>query len=163
MKVFLMSTQRQLAQRTIFFTVVCLTGLLFSLCSGETTPSSRQILILYPQSRDVPAYQAFEHGFKAQIEMSGEKNIQFSYEYLELDKYSQSETYINQLTGLLKQKYETKPPDLVITYQEPAAKLSLDYGQGIFPGKPVIWVLNDLEGLARKAPPPDVGVLSTAM
>lgn len=140
----------------IFISAVFSLGVLFGAIGAEASPV-KHILFLHAQTEEFPAHKLFENGFKKQFQIIGGTNFEFSYNYLELTKFSSNSRYQEQLAAFLKQKYETKQPDLVVTHLGPAADFALKYGRDIFPGAQFMLAADEVEGVSGQPLPPGFG------
>jgi PAS domain S-box-containing protein len=127
----------------------------FGAASTEAA-SPKHILFLHAQTEDFPAHKLFENGFKKQMQLAAE-TAEYSYDYLELTKFSPNPRYPQQLASFLKQKYVIRQPDLVVTHLGPAADFALKYGREIFPKAQFLLAADEVEGVSNHALPPGFG------
>ncbi|MHC1762666.1 MAG: hypothetical protein AB9917_24715 [Negativicutes bacterium] len=79
-----------------FIGAVFILFVLFDANGAEASPP-KHILFLHAQTEDFPAHKLFENGFKKQCQITGETNFEYSYNYLELTKFSSNPRYPEQL------------------------------------------------------------------
>ena len=141
--------------RSILIVTIFITFVLFGAASTEAA-SPKHILFLHAQTEDFPAHKLFENGFKKQLQLANE-TAEYSYDYLELTKFSPNPRYPEQLASFLKQKYLIRQPDLVVTHLGPAADFALKYGREIFPQAQFLLAADEVEGVSNHALPSGFG------
>ena len=144
--------------RKLSYALLCMIFFLFLFgCSEVKASPPKHILFLYAQTEDYPAHKSLERGFKKQLQNMGEANVEYSYTYLELSRFSFDPQYPERLASFLKLKYAAKKPDLVVTHFGPAADFALKYGRETFPRAQFILAMDEIEGLSASELPQGFG------
>jgi len=97
----------------------------------------RRVVILYSYGDGIPAYQQTTRAFLSTMEAGGVSINNLFFEYLDLERKKDTRHYEN-LTTLLRHKYEGKKIDLVVTLHTKALDFLLNEGKDLFPGSPVL-------------------------
>ena len=137
--------------------IFCVTLFLLVFSGITEAAEPKHILFLQAHTEEFPAHKLFESGFKKQVQAEGETNVEYSYAYLELTRFSSNPKYPEELAAFLKVKYAAKQPDLVVTHLGPAADFALKYGREIFPRAQFMLSSDEVEGVSDKALPPGFG------
>ena len=119
--------------------------------SSATAPGN--VVILYSYGDGIPAYQQATRAFLSAMTAGGVSVNNLFFEYLDLERKKDKEHYEN-LTTLLRHKYEGKKIDLVVTLHTKALDFLLNEGKDLFPGSPVLSYLApdriDTAGIERR-------------
>ena len=134
--------------------------LLFSPVSAA--PENKRVLFLFAQTPEFPAHPLFEAGFKKKMTEDSSTRTTYSYEYLELTKYSVEPDYPERLAQYLQQKYAKNQPDIVVTHLGPAADFAIKHGRKMFPSAAFFLGVDEVGGLSEHDMPTGfVGVAGT--
>ena len=136
--------------------------LVYNFAAIAKAAAPKHILFLHSHTEEFPAHKLFENGFKKHVQITNKANVEYSYEYLELTKFSANARYPEQLAVFLKQKFAIKPPDLVVTHLGPAADFVLKHGRDTFPDAQFIMAVDEVEGVSDKQLPMGFGGLAGA-
>ena len=60
-------------------------------------------------------------------------------EYMDSRRFVDDKEYETRLIGLLKHKYKVYTPDIIITSDDHAYDFMVEYGETLFPGKPIVF------------------------
>ncbi|QGQ98898.1 hypothetical protein EHS13_30480 [Paenibacillus psychroresistens] len=126
-------------------------------------PPMKKILILNAQTPEFPIHTIFTKAVKDEMLRLGYTNIEYYSEYLELNLYQTEPNYIDSLSQLLKQKYTTNKPDVIMVNGVYGAPFMIQYGKQLFPGVPVVITSNDFEGFSDMQLPADYSGISGIM
>ncbi len=117
----------------------------------------RQVLLLYAESRLLPAIVSADATFRSTLSSSLGAPVDFRTEFLDLPA-TPNASYERRLRDLLRLKYEGVHFDLVVVLAVRALRIALDYRGELAPGAPVVFMAVDAIDLPEL--PPDVtGVL----
>jgi signal transduction histidine kinase len=105
-----------------------------------------------------PAAQAFGRVSRETLRRQTSRSIDFYPEFLDSLRM-QGALYESELVAFLRKKYETRPPDLVVTIYPQALQFIVEHRAALWPGTPGVFlgVPDDLP-LARTPPPGFTGV-----
>ncbi|MDQ7093524.1 diguanylate cyclase [Desulfosporosinus sp. PR] len=105
----------------------------------SAAPIQKNVLVIHPYTAEFPAHQAFNTGLKTKFAEDKRYGIDFSYEYLDMQKFSHSEAYLEALASYfkLKQEYSNWQPDVIVA-SDVLAPFLMKYGSEIFNNVPII-------------------------
>lgn len=110
-----------------YFIVFALICLAFNPASAESGPlKTKSVLVLLSYDYGVQYQELFIKGLQEKIKSCQDYNINLSYEYLDMDKYS-SRDFKKELAENLHSKYISNNQDLVIAFYKPAFNFLLHY------------------------------------
>ena len=120
---------------------------------------SRSVLVVYSNSRLLPANIEFDRGLRAAIPTSAEPPVELFDEHLDVPRFRGPE-YDRVFAGYLRGKYASRPPDVIVTVSEEALRFILAQRADLFPRVPVIHLVVSRSFLRSLLPLPDdvVGV-----
>lgn len=121
--------------------------------AADAAYPSKTVLILYSYNQELPFYAQFTAGLKQGMQLENQMNVQFHYEYLDLN-VSTDERFSQALFTVLQQKYRFIRPDSIIVHGMPGVEFLLNYGRSLFDETPVTVVVTrkpDLEELQLPA------------
>lgn len=113
---------------------------------------TKKILIMYSYNQDLPFYADFTAGLKQRLEEERTFNVQFFYEYLDMNA-SVDETFPQAMATVLRQKYQQSPPDSIVVHGMPGIKFLLKYGLEIFGDIPITAVMTRMPNLENQQLP----------
>jgi signal transduction histidine kinase len=125
--------------------------------SAADPDRQRQVLLLYAESRLLPAIVSADATLRSTISSGLGAPVDFRTEFLDLPP-APSPAYERRLRDLLKLKYEGARFDLIVAFAVRALHIALDYRADLAPGVPIVFMAVDpvdLPGL----PPGVTGVL----
>ena len=141
---------------------LCVAFFLLFLPRVSAAPENKQVLFLFAQTPEFPAHPLFETGFKQKMAENLSVRASYSYEYLELTKYSAEPDYPGRLAQFLQQKYAKNQPDIVVTHLGPAADFAIKHGRKMFPRAAFFLGVDEVGGVSEHAMPDGfVGVAGT--
>ncbi len=109
---------------------------------GACSPvKTKKVLVLFSFDYGIHFQELFKKGLEEKMQSSssfGDYEVDFFYEYLDLDKYS-GPAFSKNLVSILRSKYLSNKPDLVIAFFKPALDLVLNYGNYIGLNGPYIY------------------------
>ncbi|MFZ5428223.1 MAG: diguanylate cyclase [Thermodesulfobacteriota bacterium] len=105
--------------------------------SGDRAAPPRNVLIIFPFSQDFPVHAQLAKGFREGLLTSGTP-VRITYEYLDLERFADQKSYLEDVARFLEAKYGAIKPDVVVSGG--ALRDFMDaYGQRMFPGVPVVF------------------------
>src|SRR6266446_9422588 len=127
--------------------------------AAEDAGRPRHILLIYAESRLLPAVVDADAAFRATVSAGSSAPVVFHTEFLDLPP-TRSATYERRQRDLLRVKYRDLHVDLVMAAAPRALQAALDYRADLSPTAPIVFLAVDTAD--RLALPPDVtGVLLT--
>jgi len=116
---------------------------------GQQPRSAKQIVILYTHRTLTPINADWDRGIRSSLTAGFAEPLDIEIEYLNLVRH-QDPDYLRGWIELLKTKYATKRPDLVIPVYVPALEFTLEHRETIFPKVPIVFCSAPLK-LAERA------------
>lgn len=101
---------------------------------------TKRVLIISSYSSDFPAYALFADGIRQRLAEDPNTAFQIFHESLDLLRFSNNDSFIENLETVLWQKYRNSRPDIIIVHGEPATHFVKQYGTKIFGDTPTILV-----------------------
>jgi signal transduction histidine kinase len=116
---------------------------------------AKQVLVLYPNNRLLPANVAFDSGLRQVFETDPGHPIEIFSEFLDEPEFG-GDRYENTVSTYLREKYADRPPAAVIAGSD-ALRLLLRYRDRLFPAVPIVHAAVTRSTLQSLGPlPPDV-------
>ena len=101
------------------------------------SPTEKHVLFLNPFTPDYPGTELYNQGLKNVLAKNSGYKFSYSYEYIDLARHPNDESYFENIAQYLKLKYLDQQPDFIITTVNLYALYS-KYGEDMFPGVPII-------------------------
>ncbi len=139
---FLRQTCRAIAELQCIRRTGMPLALLLAACCSFVAPSAmavetRNVLILYSNSRQLPSSQEADRGLREAIATSPERTVQFFEEFLGRPAFS--DDAVEQATATyLRDKYAQIPPEAIVAIGAPALDFILKRRRQVFADVPVI-------------------------
>ena len=128
--------------RTNVIKIFCFLFLLILLISGTAFASNKEthknIIVLYSFTKDMPANILIDNGMEKIFQACEKWQIELYKEYMDSARFSDKK-YSDQLSGLLRFKYNYRKMDLIIVVMVPALDFILQNANEIFPDVPIIF------------------------
>jgi len=112
--------------------------LFHSLTYGAELKEEKNVLILFSNQSDLPAYPMIIKGINSAIDAATEFRIEYFIEFMDLFR-NNDPTHYRRLLDLYRHKYSGKKIDLVISWGTPAAEWASAHRNEIFPQTPVVF------------------------
>jgi signal transduction histidine kinase/ABC-type uncharacterized transport system substrate-binding protein len=116
---------------------LALTGAAGAADSAGAPAAPRSVLLLYGESRVLPAVLHLDEGIRGGFAQAGVEAHLFT-EYLDLSWATASE-YAEQARALLRSKYQRRSLDLVIALGAPGLRFALEHHRDLFAGVPIVF------------------------
>lgn len=119
-----------------------LTGLLFAswlVASASGAPPPQNVLVIFANNRLLPANVEVDRGLREVIVPANARDVRMFAEFLDTPSFS-GETYEAQTAAYLREKYGTRPPQVIVPAGAPALEFVLRYRRDMFPDAPVVHV-----------------------
>ena len=113
---------------------------------SAASPQMRSVLVLYSNSRLLPANVEIDRGLHDVFSAHPEARVDLSTEFLDAQRFS-GDAYSRTIATFLRDKYATRMPEVVVVSGAAALAFILQYRQQTFPGVPVIHLAVDAERL----------------
>ncbi len=105
----------------------------------ELTPrNSKQIVILYTHRTLTPINADWDRGIRSALAAGFNEPLDIEIEYLNLVRHKDPE-YLRSWIELLRTKYASRPPDLIIPVFVPALDFTLEHRDVLFPKIPIVF------------------------
>lgn len=101
----------------------------------------KRILTLYAFDREERIFEDFDRNLRAELANHVPGRLEFYTEDLDMVRFSSPE-HARELTRLLKEKYSSIKPDLVVTISYAALDFALGEGEGPFPDAAIVVLFN---------------------
>lgn len=118
-----------------------------SLAASSAYPT-KKVLIMYSYNQDLPFYAEFTAGLKQRMVEERAFNVQFFYEYLDMNA-AVDETFMQAMATVLRQKYQQSPPDSIVVHGMPGIKFLIKYGLEIFGDIPITAIVTRIPDLEK--------------
>ena len=103
-----------------------------------TSVEARQnVLTLYSYTRLLPANVAFESGVRQSLSASGNPQVEAFEEFLDRPRFG-GPAYFETIETYLREKYASRPPDVIIAGGIDSLRFLLERRDVLFPGVPVV-------------------------
>jgi hypothetical protein len=117
-------------------------GLLLSaswlwLAPAPMAVQTRNVLVLYSNTRLLPANVEAEHGLPETIAGSSERRVEIYTEFLDAPHFG-GESYADTVATYLSEKYSSQPPDAIVVGAEEALVFLLRHRAQLFPRAPLV-------------------------
>lgn len=100
--------------------------------------NAKQVVILYTHRTLTPINADWDRGIRSALSAGFEEPLDIEIEYLNLVRHKDPD-YLRGWIELLKTKYATRRPDLVIPVYVPAIEFALEHRETIFPEIPLVF------------------------
>lgn len=121
--------------------------------------TAARVLVLYSNSRPLPANVEFSDAFDRTLHERSARRIELLSEYLDSPQFG-GEAYEAAVTSYLRAKYATQPPEVIVAAASASLKFILGHRQQLFPEVPVVHAAVERSGLPALGPLPP-GVIGT--
>ena len=123
--------------------------------SAISLPTKR-VLIIYSNSRLLPANVEFYHGLSNVLQSDGEQSVRIYAEFLDRPEFS-GDAYENLEVAYLHGKYAMAPPDIIVAAADEALGFAFRHRTQLFPDTPIFYSAVFTATLRSLAPmPPDI-------
>ena len=119
---------------------------------AETTPA-HNVLMLYSNGRLLPANVEVHRGMTEVFAAHPDVRVDLSEEFLDAPKFG-GPAYDNTMVTYLREKYASRPPQVIIAGAEIALNFVLTSRAQLFPGTPVVYVAVNSSRLRELGPLP---------
>jgi signal transduction histidine kinase len=114
-----------------------------------------RVLLMYAEDRLAPAFVAQDEAFRNTLQSGWPGPVAFNTEYLEFLRRP-GEVEVKLMLELLERKYQSLPPDLVVTSSSVGLEFLLTHRARLFAGIPIVFMSVHTAPVARLTIPPDV-------
>jgi signal transduction histidine kinase len=98
---------------------------------------TRYVLVLYSNGRLLPANIEIDHGLREAIQTSGDRPVIMYDEFLDIPRFG-GEGHTRTLATYLREKYASRPPDVIVAVSDEALRFLLRNRTELFPQAPVV-------------------------
>lgn len=100
--------------------------------------NSKQVVILYTHRTLTPINADWDRGIRSALAAGFSEPLDIEIEYLNLVRHKDPD-YLRSWIELLRTKYASRPPDLIIPVFVPALQFTLEHRDTLFPDIPVVF------------------------
>lgn len=108
--------------------------LFFQAASGAET---RNVLVIYGNSRLLPANVQYDQGLRETIRTSADRPVALFDEFLDFSRFG-GQAYAEAVVAYLRTKYASRPPALIVVANEEALSFLVSNRAAFFPQGPVV-------------------------
>ena len=105
---------------------------------GRAARPQKQVVILYTHRTLTPINADWDRGIRSALAADFNEPVDIEIEYLNLVRHRDAE-YVRSWIELLKTKYATRPPDVVIPVYVPALQFTIENREVLFPKTPIVF------------------------
>jgi len=98
---------------------------------------TRNVLVLYANSRLLPANVQYDQGLRETIRTSADRPVALFDEFLDVSRFS-GQAYTDAVVSYLRTKYASRPPALIVVANEEALNFLVSNRAAFFPQGPVV-------------------------
>ncbi len=136
-------------KKVLFLLLFILSSL--TLSAQAQSAEGKRVLLLSPDMGSSASLQEFYGALKTELRKSGPHTI--FHENLDISQFPQ-ETYKQNLSKWLKEKYRTQNPDMILVFGQQSLRYLLQYEKNLWPGTPVVFALtSDIDVVQMNLPP----------
>ena len=145
----LTTTQRTLV---LILVVLCVCP---AVTFGQSAPRTKRVLVLYWYDRSFSSTSRWEDTFETALQAGSKDPIEYYPEFLQSNKFP-GEQQSQALHDYLKQKYASRPIDVVVAQLEAPLDFLLKYRNDLFPKVPIVFYTQSLPRPEDLAANPDL-------
>jgi signal transduction histidine kinase len=101
--------------------------------------AAQNVLVVYSHNRWLPAYAEIERGLRETLVSSPERPLEFFTESLDAPRFG-GESFDRLLTTYLREKFASRPPEVIVAVSDEALSFLLRNRSTLFPGVPIVQV-----------------------
>ena len=136
-------------KKILFLLLFTLSSLALSVQAQSA--EGKRVLLLSPDMGSSASLQEFYGALKTALRKSGPHTI--FHENLDISQFPQ-ETYKQNLSKWLKEKYRTQNPDMILVFGQQSLRFLLQHEKNLWPGTPVVFALtSDIDVVQMNLPP----------
>ncbi|WP_186408331.1 sensor histidine kinase [Candidatus Accumulibacter aalborgensis] len=106
---------------------------------AASAAETRNVLVLYANSRLLPANIKLDHGLRETIRTSADRPVALFDEFLDVPRFG-GQAYARTVTTYLRDKYATRPPAVIVVGNQEALSFVLENRAALFPEVPVVFM-----------------------
>ena len=134
---------------------LCSIGLLFLLVGEARAAEPKRVLMLHAFNYTFPATSVIAEAVRKRLQERIGQSVEIDAEFLDLARNTDEVRELRTAT-FIRDKYEQRPPDLVVTVGSAALPFIVKHRGILFPQVPVVFTSISPRGLAAARPPPGV-------
>jgi two-component system chemotaxis sensor kinase CheA len=131
--------------RAMAFGALACLYLLAAACALPSSPASasaevpalRRVLVINSYSLDYPWTENIVSGIRSGLAPRGD--VELAFEFLDTKRVRYDDAYAAKLSELMRARYATSPPEVIVTADDDALDYALAYRDRLFPGVPVVF------------------------
>jgi signal transduction histidine kinase len=127
--------------------------------SASAQPRVRTVLAIYWSAENYPSNEVMDAAVGPILLSRPDLPVDYFPEYLESDRFPSEDATV-ALANYIREKYRTRPIDLVLAFSEPAQQFVLRYRQELFSNAPIVFTGLKLPAAALAADRTVTGVLT---
>lgn len=145
-----------ICQRMSRAVMLIVLGCALFLASASNAAVPRNVLVLFSNGRLLPANIEIDRGISAVLDTNRRLRADVSVEFLDTPRFS-GDAYGKTVASYLREKYSTRPPEVIIVGGEEALTFVLSNRANMFPKAPIVYLSVNTDFLKSIAPmQPDV-------
>jgi PAS domain S-box-containing protein len=129
--------------------------LLFLFAAESNAAEPKRVLMLHAFNYTFPATSVIAEAVRKRLQERTRQSVEIDAEFLDLARTT-GETRELRTATFVRDKYEQRPPDLVMTVGSAALPFILKYRDILFPQVPIVFTSISPRGYAAARPPPGV-------
>ncbi len=106
---------------------------------AASAAATRNVLVLYANSRLLPANVKLDHGLRETIRTSADRPVTLFDEFLDVPRFG-GQAYARIVATYLRDKYATRPPAVIVVGNQEALSFVLENRAALFPEVPVVYM-----------------------
>ena len=125
------------SRNTASISILSVAALWALLAQPVVAAQTKTVLAVYSNNRLVPGNVAVDRGLREGLTLSGGQTVQTYSEFLDEPDF-RGPDYESAVTTYLRQKYATRPPDVIVAVSNEAFDFLLRHRDQLFPGTPLV-------------------------
>src|SRR5260370_2527757 len=124
-------------RRLAFFVLLCVAWILTGpSAAGQAPAPGQRVLVLYSDERLLPANIMMDEAIRVAFAAGTKNRVEFYSEFLDVARFPGEE---QQQRDFFRNKYRTRPPDLVIAVSGGALVFLAEHRAELFAGVPIVY------------------------
>ena len=143
------------ALRTAACAMLALAGLWLGPSAGALAAGSRNVLVLFSNSRLAPGNAEVDRGLRSALTDVAAPPVHLFYEFLDSPEFG-GEAHDRTVANYLRAKYASRPPEVLLSFSDAAYEFVVRHRQELFAAVPLVYGSVSPAALGRWPAPPGV-------